>query len=306
MSSRVGAILVTGAGGFIGSHVVKDLLASGFEVTAHEGLPGMTGVPSPPGVSTWAGDLTEGIDRGRLAHVETIVHVAGLASVPESFDDPLGSFRSHALTTTAVLSSCRDLDVRRLVYVSSAEVYGAAGSRPVAETTPRRPVSPYGAAKLTAERMIEILAERVGIDAVILRPFSVYGPGQRPATLIGHLIEQVTEGHDPAPDDPRPVRDYVFVQDVAAAVRSAVVATLPGSVSVYNVASGLGVSAGDVARILASASGTRHHRQATTERPSEIFHLIGDPTAAERDLGWRATVGLEAGLRRTFDARGRL
>jgi nucleoside-diphosphate-sugar epimerase len=205
--------------------------------------------------------------------------------------------------TAAVLEACRRGGVRRVVYLSSAEVYGMPTENPVTESHPLRPRSPYGAAKAGAERFVEVFAAAYGLEAIILRPFSIFGPGLSRVSLIGGLLHQALHEPKILVGDQRPVRDYCFVDDVADAVLRACAAPVAG-LGVFNLASGVGTSVGQVVRGVLEAAGRTLPVQTDPARlrpaGTDILNLIGSVEAARGGLGWTATTSLVDGLRKTL------
>lgn len=308
MELRDRRVLVTGAGGFLGAAVVRRLVELGARVRALLGpAPAADLAPAPPGVAAVYGDLEDprAFDEREarlLDEIELVYHLAGPPSVAASFAAPAHYLRVHAAGTAALLERCLPARVP-LVYVSSAEVYAAADG-PVAEDAPRAPRSPYGAAKLAAELVIEACA--AGAPATIVRPFSVYGPGASPRSVVAELVAAVARGEAPCVADPRPVRDYCYVTDAAdAIVRCG--CRGGGGVRAYNVASGCGVSVEELARAVLRAAGRGDLavRRREGDRPPGALVLarIGDPARARDELGFRAEIGLEDGLARTLRAR---
>jgi nucleoside-diphosphate-sugar epimerase len=315
-------VLVTGAGGFLGGAVVRRLVELGAHVRALVGprpAPDLT--PPPPGVAALYGDVEDprAVDRalggaldGALDEIERVYHLAGPPSVAASFAAPASYLRVHAAGTAAVLERCIAARVP-LVYVSSAEVYAEAPG-PVAEDAPRVPRSPYGVAKLAAEQVLELCAAGA-VAATIVRPFSVYGPGASPRSVVAEIAAAVARGEPPCVADPRPVRDYVYVTDAAAAIvrcgeRGASGVRAPDvrvpDVRAYNVASGRGVSIEELARAALRVAGRSELaiRRRAGDRPAGALVLarVGDPARARDELGFQAAVALEDGLERTLRA----
>jgi UDP-glucose 4-epimerase len=286
-------IAVTGAGGFLGRHVVAALGQTGAEVSALLGPPQSADICDAEAIHSFV----EGAD--------AVVHLAGPPSVAESFRDPLTHVRVHAQGTATLLEACRARGVRRLVYVSSAEVYGQPLRTPVAEDHRLSARSPYAAAKICAEKLIESYAVAHGLRAIVLRPFSIFGPGASPDSLISRIAAFARAGKPVALRDLRPVRDYCFVTDVAdAVVRACAVET--HALEVLNVGTMRGATVGEVAKLLLAAMGSEACIEQAPERDrpagSDIHELIADNRRAKDILRWAPAVSLEEGLRKVASA----
>lgn len=305
-------VLVTGAGGFLGGALVRRLVALGARVRAWLGPAPDAALQVPPdGVPAHHGDIADrgALDRG-VEGVACVYHLAGPPSAAASFAAPAEYLRVHACGTAALLERCIAHGVRRLVHVSSAEVYAPATATalPIAESWPRAPRSPYGTAKLAAELCLESCAAAGGVCATIVRPFSVYGPGSTPQSLIGAVTAAVRRGESPVLADLRPVRDYSFVDDVVDGIARA--GCRDGALRAYNLASGRGSSVLEVASAVLRAAGRGDLavRTGDADRPAAALTLalIGDAARAEHELGFAARIGLHDGLARMFAAAGRL
>ena len=300
---RQSRILITGAGGCIGSKVVGAVLRRGATVTALVAQPGqhahvfdstsLENVVADINDAAVLEDLTKGID--------IVVHMAGPPSVAASFDDPAVFARTHVAGTATVLNACRNAGVRRFVYVSSAEVYGRPQTAPVSEDHPLVPRSPYGAAKAGAEHFVRVFATNFGISSVILRPLSLYGPGSSLQTVVGTILRMAQFENAVVLNDLTPVRDYCFVEDVADAVLRACFAPVDGLAAI-NVGSGTGLSVGEFAKVVLRVLGrnipVREGGDARRPRTAEIHTLIADRSRASRILDWEPATSLESGIRR--------
>lgn len=301
---------MTGAGGFLGRATCRRLKSAGAAVRALVGPPGrdgLPGLPAPGDVEALWADVTDlAACRHAVTNVDAVVHLAGPPSVASSFDSPVEFARSHVIGTATVLEACRGRAVRRLVHLSSAEVYGNPARNPVDENAPVRPRSPYAAVKLGAEAMVATLAPALGLPAAVLRPFSVYGPDSPPTSLVGQLVRSVLTEPEVLLGDLRPVRDFLYVDDLAEAIVRALTISLPAPVRVYNAGSGSGTSvAGLAAAALAAAGRVIPVRQAPIhDRPAaaDITELVADPARASAELGWTAATSLESGLRAVLTA----
>lgn len=296
-------ITVTGAGGFLGPPAVEALARHGARVHAIVGPPGEPARIPPQAVHVAHAEIcqTPAI-RELVAGADTVVHLAGPASVAGSFQEPCRYVRAHAEGTAAVLQACRAEGVRKLVYVSSAEVYGRPLRSPVGEDHPLSARSPYAAAKIAAEKLIEAWVHAHALRAVILRPFSIYGPGASPVSLVPTIIRMARSGAPVVLRDLRPVRDYCFVSDVCEAIASACALDAEG-LQAFNVGTMEGTSVERVARLIVDLLGAKGpvRESAERDRPgsSEILELIADNRRAREVLRWSPAVPLREGLRMT-------
>jgi nucleoside-diphosphate-sugar epimerase len=297
-------ITVTGAGGFLGPVAVDALARKGARVQAIIGPP-HEAARTPAGAAYVAqADISDSTALEKLvAGADAVVHLAGPASVAASFQDPARYVRIHGEGTAALLQACRAMEVRKLVYVSSAEVYGRPLSSPVGEEHPLSARSPYGAAKICAEKLIEAHVHAFGLRAVILRPFSIYGPGASAESLIPRIIGMARSGLPVVLRDLRPVRDYCFVTDLAEAIASAC-SVQQGELDIFNIGTMQGTNVERVASLILDAFGMTGpiRESGDRDRPgkSEILELIADNRRAREILGWRPAVPLEEGLRMTL------
>ena len=297
-------IFITGAGGFIGSAVVAALLRCGARVRALAGAPDDAIRELPREVLAVRGEITDEAAVSELmAGADAVVHLAGPPSVAGSFEQPVEYVRVHVSGTATVLAACRRLNVRRLVYLSSAEVYGCPQTNPVREDHPLQARSPYAAAKIGAEKLVESFAHAFAIGATILRPFSIYGPGLSSASLIATIIRQAQQGGCVRLASLTPVRDYCYVEDLASAVVRACAVEGAPPVAI-NIGSGVGTSVGDVASLVLRIIGREMPIIETgAGRPggSEINCLIADTRKAQAQLRWAPAYTLERGLAETIE-----
>jgi nucleoside-diphosphate-sugar epimerase len=298
---RVGLV---GANGFIGSAILRSLLQSGIAPRALCG-PIETSPPLPDGVEFFGCDLAD-VERLKswVSSLNVVIHAAGPPSVQRSFEMAEEYVRVHVQGTAALLRACRMAKVRQFVYISSAEVYGRPEANPVAETHRLQARSPYAAAKIGAEKMVEAHVESFGLQAVILRLFSIYGPHAHSDSLLSRVVATMKSGCIRV-RDLRPIRDYCYVNDLAAAVLRACCIKGEG-LRVLNVGSGKGTSVADFAMLVAQAMGLDIPivEDRTDSRPgnSEIFELVADIKAARDVLGWIPETDLLRGLRLTLSA----
>ena len=297
-------LVITGAGGFIGSTLLERSLEQGFGVRAHLGPPDASIHAPPAGVRGVRAAIEDPAPlRALVEGADVVIHLAGPSSVAASWRDPLGCVRAHVEGTANVLEACRVGGVRRFVYLSSAEVYAAGQAAPVSEESPVGPRSPYGAAKLSAEHLVHAYGEGCGMAACILRLFSVFGPRQR-AGVVDEICRRALAGGPVELDAPGVVRDFCFVDDVVEAVLRAARATAADGIRTFNIGRGEGLSVGSLAaraqEVLGAAGGVRQGAGPRRPTGTDVTFLVADARRALRELGWSASTSLEDGLRRTL------
>ncbi len=296
-------VVVTGAGGFIGPSVVQAMLRCGATVRALVAPPGESVRKPPAGVLTAFCDITDAaVVRELVEGSDAVVHLAGPASVGESFEKSTEYARVHVCGTATVLNACREAGVRRLVYISSAEVYGQAPTELVQEHQRLEARSPYSAAKIGAEQFVEAFVHNTGMQAAILRPFSIYGPGLSCQSVMGTILHQAQSNDSIRLRDLKPIRDYCYVDDLAQAIVLSCVANLDGR-CVINIGTGIGTSVGELARLVLRVRGLSLpiYEGNGGERPaaSEIFRLVADCRNAKKVLGWSSQTPLALGIQKT-------
>ncbi|REK09979.1 MAG: NAD-dependent epimerase/dehydratase family protein [Planctomycetota bacterium] len=300
-----GKVVVTGAGGFLGRHVVRRLAEQGARVVALCGAEHELDRVRSLAAQAEAGDILETTLLNRhVAGADAVIHLAGPPAVRESFTNPVDFSRVHVLGTVAVAEACRRHHVRRLVYVSSAEVYGSLGLEPVSEHTPLRPRSPYGAAKASAETFVQTMVASSDTTAAILRPFSVFGPGGAPGAVVPTILRQALAETRIELARLTPVRDYCYIGDIARAVVLAAECDIAAT-TIVNLGSGTGTSVRQLAEVALEVVGRRLPivQSASGDRPqsADVDQLVADVAMAESVLGWRPQVTLYEGLAHTVE-----
>lgn len=305
--------LVTGGAGFIGSHLVEELVRQGRAVRVLDNL--STASIDNLGsvldrIEVVKGDiLDEDTVRAAMQDVRRVFHQAALRSVPRSVDDPLTSNRVNVDGTLNVLAAARAAGVERVVYASSSSVYGAAETLPLGEELAPQPVSPYAVSKLAGEYYCRVFARIYGLPTVALRYFNVFGPRQDPesayAAVIPRFMATALRGERlEVHGDGLQSRDFTHVRNVVAA--NCLAAERDEAVGeVFNVAGGRRYSLLDIIELLGRElpTGTRPiHVQHTPARAGDVRHTQADLTKAERLLGYRPVVEFEPGLRDTLAA----
>lgn len=302
-------ILVTGGGGFIGSHLVHRLVALGHRVKTLDNF--STGHRSNLDAVAQDVEIVEGDIQSyeRASHAtrgcDVVFHQAALPSVPRSVQDPLTSTASNVTGTINVLLAARDAGVRRVVYASSSSVYGANPALPKHEEMATLPISPYAVAKLAGEGYCRAFGEVYGLETVAIRYFNVFGPRQDPrsqyAAVVPNFIAALLRGEQPTIyGDGEQSRDFTYVENVVDAnVLAADAAGVAGRV--YNVACGERVTLNALFSELAGLLGSDLEPVYAPPRMGDVRHSLADISAARRDLAYEPTVSLREGLGRTVE-----
>jgi UDP-glucose 4-epimerase len=301
--------LVTGGSGFIGSHLVRALLERGDEVRVLDNFSsGSRGNIAGLDVEVVEGDLRS-YERvhNAVRGAEIVFHLGALGSVPRSVQDPLTSNAVNVDGTLNVLLAARDEGVRRVVFSSSSSVYGMRRELPVREDQPASPLSPYGVAKLAAERYCVSFSQVYErFETVALRYFNVFGPRQSPFSQYAAVIPLfVTAIADDRPvrieGDGEQRRDFTYVANVVDATMRAADAE-GASGGIFNVAASAPATVNEVADTIGRLLGKEVRRETAPPRPGDIRDSWADVSRARETLGWEPSVGLEEGLRLTIDA----
>ncbi len=293
-------ILVTGALGFVGTQVVECLLAQGKTVVAYDWRVAHERPRSRKGVTFVQGDVRDrSAVEEALSGVTGVVHLAAQVSVAESVHNPHETFLHNVVGTEAVFEAVRSANIARIVYASSAAVYGDSDNTPKEETDALAPISPYAASKEIDEHIAAVYARAYGVSSCGLRFFNVYGPGQNAehayASVLARWVAAIKA------DKPITVygngeqtRDFVHVRDVARAV----VAALDGNASgVYNVASGTEIALTAVAKALENAFGRPLSVVHKPVRSGDIVRSVASIEKIKRELGWTPEIAFGTGVR---------
>lgn len=311
-------ILVTGADGFIGSHLTEELVRRGHDVRAfvfYNSFNSWGWLDQSPrevrdGLDVFAGDIRDpnGV-RQALRGCDTVLHLAALIAIPYSYHSPDTYVDTNVKGTLNVLQAARDLGVERVVHTSTSEVYGTARFVPITEEHPVLGQSPYSATKIAADHLAYSFYAAFGLPVSIIRPFNTYGPRQSARAVLPTIITQLLGGSRRLKlGATHPTRDFSYVADtvrgfIAVAESAATVG------QVVNVGSNYEISVGDSARLIAEILGVDIEIESDDQRlrpaASEVERLCADNTRARELCGWQpAYGGLEGfrrGLRETID-----
>jgi UDP-glucose 4-epimerase len=304
MTSTDKQAIVTGGAGFIGSHVVDSLLADGYAVTVIDDL--SAGKASRVAAAAKLLEL-DIVDAGAVSAIvaetkpEAVFHLAAQASVTASVDDPGRDCDVNVRGTLNVVAAASAAGAPVVFTSTGGALYGDEAPMPTDESWMPAPLSPYGASKLAAEAYVNTWALSTGVANAVCRLGNVYGPRQSPhgeAGVVAIFAHKLYTGEQPKLyGHGKPTRDYVYVGDVVSALRAA-----SGKAGTYNVATGVETDVTTVWNELRAASGADLEPQLAELRAGELKRSRLDASKAERELGWRPEMAIDAGLRTTYEA----
>jgi dTDP-glucose 4,6-dehydratase len=303
-------VLVTGAAGFIGSHLAERLAALGADVRAfvHYNSLGSTGwldeSASAADIDVYFGDIADRDSvRDAMAGRDIVFHLAALIGIPYSYVAPESYVRTNVTGTLNVLQAARETGAL-VIHTSTSEVYGTAQFAPITEGHPLQGQSPYSASKIGADQLAQSFHLSFGLPVVTVRPFNTYGPRQSLRAIIPTIITQALKGNGVRLGNLSPTRDLNFVSDtVEGFVRAA---STPAAVGeTFNLGSGREISIGDLVDLIARQIGRQISPAVDNERVrpsgSEVERLLADASRARKVLGWSPAVSLEDGIGRTLE-----
>ena len=306
-------VLVTGAGGFIGSHLAAALVRTGARVTAlthyssREDDANLDALDSEvrQAITVVRADILDPHALRRITRGQEIVfHLAAQIAIPYSYLSPQIFLETNAGGTLHVMEAALANDVTRVLHTSTSEVYGTAQYTPIDEAHPLQAQSPYAASKIAADKLAESFHRSFGLPVVTIRPFNTFGPRQSSRAIVPTIIGQLASGASCLRlGSLEPVRDLNFVSDtVSGYVHLAQADDVVGHV--FNLGSGVGVSIGDLSRRIMRVAGREVPIECESERlrpgASEVFELVCDSRRAQA-AGWQPVVSLDDGLRRTWE-----
>ena len=305
-------ILVTGAGGFIASHLVEELIQKGHEVRVivrynSRNLWGwLEDSPYRDSVEIVSGDVRDyDLVKSAVEGCDTVFHLAALIGIPYSYVSPLAYVRTNVEGTYNILQAARECGVGRVVHTSTSEIYGTAQYVPIDEAHPVNPQSPYAASKASADFLALSYHRSFGLPVVVVRPFNTYGPRQSARAIIPTVISQILDGKETLSlGNLTPTRDLTFVSDTVSGFLAA--AASPQTVGeTVNLGTGSEISIGDlvlkIARIMGREVKITSDEQRVRPAKSEVERLLSNPGKMHALTGWKADVSLDEGLARTVE-----
>lgn len=305
-------VLLTGAGGFIGSHLCEALVQRGADVTAmvhynsrnHWGNLELADPQVCSAIQVTAGNIEDsGFVARQVKGKDVVFHLAALIAIPYSYSAPLSYIRTNVEGTLNVLEAAREYGVQRVIHTSTSETYGTAIYTPIDEKHPLQGQSPYSASKIAADKVAESYFLSFNVPVVTLRPFNTYGPRQSARAVIPTIISQAFSRDEIRLGSLDPVRDLNFVKDtVEAFIRAAETDGIEGEV--INAGFGKGITIGDLAQKILSLIGMNkpvvQENQRLRPEKSEVLRLICDNSKAFERMGWQPKYTLEDGLAETI------
>ena len=306
-------VLLTGAGGFIGSHIAQQLVQAGAQVRAFvhynsrndRGLLEHLSDDVQDALDIVLGDLTDATTvRRAVAGCQLVLHLGALIAIPYSYQAPRHFIDTNVIGTLNVLQACVEEGVLKVVHTSTSETYGSARYTPMDEEHPLQGQSPYAASKIAADKLAESFYCSFNLPVATIRPFNTFGPRQSARAVIPTIISQALAGDTIYLGALAPVRDFTFVEDTAAAFMQ--VAASPDTVGqVVNIGTGHGVTIGEVAHMVLSMCGGQKHIVTASERlrpsKSEVLELLCNNAKAKTLLGWEPRYTLWQGLEKTLE-----
>jgi len=311
-------VLVTGADGFIGSHLTEALVREGYDVRSFVHYNSFNSLgwldycdqDVEDGFEVFAGDIRDAYGvRTAMRDCDAVIHLAALIAIPYSYYSPGTYVETNVTGTLNVVQAARDLGLERVIHTSTSEVYGTARTVPISEDHPLQAQSPYSASKIGADQIALSFFRSFDTPVSIIRPFNTYGPRQSARAVIPTIITQIANGlRNIKLGDTRPSRDFNFIDDTVAGFSAALRShdTILGEV--INLGSNFEISIGDAARLIASEmlAEVDVTMDETRVRPanSEVERLWADNTKAKQRLGWQPKYsgleGFRAGIASTI------
>ena len=307
-------VLVTGAGGFMGSHLTERLVEVGAQATAFvrynsrndRGLLELLSTEKRNEIDVVSGDLRDSdAVRHATKSVQIIFHLGSLIAIPYSYIHPRETIETNIIGTLNIMNAAKDADVELIVHTSTSEVYGTARYVPMDEKHPLQGQSPYSASKIGADMIAESYYRAFDLPVATIRPFNFFGPRQSARAVIPTIITQtLSSSQEIVLGSLHPMRDYTYCEDVVEAFLK--VGESPQTIGeTINIGSNFEISIGDIVKKVLSITGTEKQISVDAGRirpgKSEVERLWCDNTKAKHLLGWEPSVGFDDGLRKTVE-----
>ena len=316
IASQLGRVFITGADGFIGSHLTEKLVQLGCDVTAlciynstgNYGWLKDISEKAPKNLNLILGDIRDPyfMQKAIQGH-DTVFHLASLIAIPYSYVAPQSYIETNISGTLNVAQAAIQAKCNRLIHTSTSEVYGTAQFVPITEEHPLQGQSPYSASKIGADKIIESFVKSFELPAVTLRPFNTYGPRQSMRAVLPTIVTQIVSGIEEIHlGSLSPTRDFNEVSDTVNAFIAVATAKNESVIGqTFNTGTGREISVGDVTQLIAKLLGKKIKVHCTSERirppGSEVERLLGDSTKLRTATGWAPQMKLEDGLVRLAD-----
>jgi len=297
-------ILVTGGAGFIGSHTTKQLLDEGHKAIVYDNLSRGFKNLVDPRAEFILGDVSEKEKlKKALSGVDAVIHMAAFIIVPESVRKPDLYYQNNVLGTKVLLGAMEEVNVKKIIFSSSATVYGDPLELPLNEESEiKKPANPYGQNKLDMERLCKDFGEKTGSDVIILRYFNPYGPGEKhsPETHAVPNFIKSTLAKQPIPLywKGEQIRDFIYVEDLSRAHIAAVTAN---EYKIYNIGTEVGTKVIDVVNLIFKIVGYTVPINDLGERAGDVPALYTSSKKLQKDFGWRPRFSLYEGLKKTIE-----
>ncbi len=296
-------ILATGGAGFIGTHVVNDLITKGHSVTVLDNLSLGIKENINPKANLIVGDIrdSEAVTKS-LKNIDVVIHMAGLIVVPDSVKDPILYSQNNVMGTLNLLDCMRKVNVKKFIFSSSACVYGTPEKLPITEDETIKPDNPYGASKAAVETFLQTFNVNYGIDAIILRYFNPYGPGEmhKPETHAIPNFIKAALNKKPIPLywNGEQIRDFIYIDDLVKAHVD--VLDLKGY-QIFNVGTENGIKVKDVVDKIFKILGYEVPIKNSGKRAGDVEANYASSSKIQKVIGWKAETSLDEGLRKTID-----
>ena len=276
------SVLITGADGFLGRYISKDLVQRGFDVYFRRRTDG---------------DVRDSATWEQFPEANYLIHLAGTTFVPASWDNPTKFVHSNLISTSHALDDCRKHKTKMIFF--STYLYSKTARQPTIEEEKIDPANPYALSKLMGEQLCTFYANHFDVEVVVLRPFNVFGSGQDSRFLIPSIISQAKVGSEIRVLDSRPFRDYIFVDDLVDAVVKSMSADV--KFDIFNIGTGISHSVSDLINLLGDIVGRKFQiTSSSQERFREINSTQADISKAQKVLNWHPNWELKAGLERVW------